>query len=336
MSAQAATLARAVPRTGTAQWGIAGAGLMIAVGALLLGLQVDGNGRWSGTGFAPLAIGALLALVATLVRFGAGVRLPRDPASAFAAASSFFAVAVLIASVLAPGGPWMFAEVFVLLLIVALRRPDPKERARWLSPAVLVVLGLMLLFRLWITYQGSEHRWQVLSVGIPILSALPFPWLAPIQSVSLGSFTPHELGFPPAGLDFPTTMTVWAIGFSLAAAGLLLVQTSAREHENDRIHALIHSLPPGLARLVERLLPEEEWEALGLHGLSDRRLAKRIEALVAERIERQREFHSAWQASSLFALTTTGGFRADIEQALARYGPPPPREVVDERRGEGR
>ena len=333
--AAGAPIAAAAARASTAQWTIALGALAIAVGSLLLGIQVDANGRWSGTGFAPLAIGTMLALVATLVRRGAGIRVPRDPSGAFAAASSFFALAVLLGSVLAPGGPWMFAEVVVLLVVVALRRPDARARERWLGPGALVVLGLMLLFRLWISYQGSEHRWQVLSIGVPILSSLPFEWLAPVQSVALGSFTPHELGFPPAGLDFALTTTAWAAGFSLCAAGLLVVQAAAREHENDRIDALIHSLPPALAALVDRLIPEEEWESLGLHGLSDRQLAKRIEALVGERIQRQREFQSAWEASSSVALATHGTFGAGIGQALTRPVAPP-REVVDERGKERR
>jgi hypothetical protein len=315
-------------RPRAAELGIASAAVMIGAGAILLGLQVDGNGRVSGTGYAPFAIGALLALVATLVRYGGAARLPRDLLSASAAAFSFFALASLLSGVLAPGGPWMFAEVLLLLVLVTRGK---SVRERWLGPAAITCLGVLLLFRLWITYQGSEYRWQVLSVGIPILSWIPLSFLEPIQSVSLGSFTPHELGFPPAGLDFAVTMTAWAGGFTLSAAGLLLGQAAAREHENDRIDALIATLPPPLAALVEKLLPEEEWEALGLHGLGDRQLAKRIEALVAERLQRQREFQSAWEASQSLSATRGDGFEGSIHQALARHAPPP-RRVEDEAR----
>ena len=318
-------------RAQAAEWLLALCGLMIAVGGVLLGVQIDGNGHVSGTGFTPLAIGGLVALVASLVQVGTQGRMPRDPIGAFASVTAFLGLAFVIAAVLAPGGPWMFFEVLLLLVLVALRRPSASASPRWISGASLLMLGLMLLFRAWITYQGSEYRWQVLSIDIPILSWIPFPWLAPIQSVSLGSFTPHELGFPPAGLNFPLTLTLWAVGFSLCAGGLALQQNAAREHENDRIHAVIHALPSGLAALVERLIPEEEWQALGLHGLSERRLCKRIEALVAERVHRQREFQAAFEASSMLSMTNTGGFSSGIFQALARYGThPPPREVVDE------
>lgn len=320
-------------RARPAEWLIALSGFMIAAGGVLLGLQVDGNGRMSGTGFASLAIGALLALVATLVRVGTAGQLPRDAISVFAAATTFLGLSFVLAGVLAPGGPWMFFEVLVLLVLVALRRSDPRGSARWISAGTACVLGLMLIFRLWITYQGSEHRWQLLSIQIPILSWIPFDFLAPVQSVSLGSFTPHELGFPPAGLDFAVTMTLWAVGFTACAAGLALQQGAVREHENDRIHDVISSLPPALAALVERLLPEEDWHAFGLHGLSDRRLCKKIEALVSARIQRQREFQTAFESSALLALTSSGGFSGEIHRALARYGSPaahpPPRDPIE-------
>ena len=308
------------PRARAAEWLIALSGFMIAAGGVMLGLQVDGNGRLSGTGFASLAIGAMLALVASLVRVGVAGRLPRDAISVFAAVTTFLGMSFVLAGVLAPGGPWMFFQVLVLLILVALRRSDARGSTRWIGAGTAAVLGLMLIFRLWITYQGSEHRWQLLSIQIPILSWIPFDFLAPVQSVSLGSFTPHELGFPPAGLDFAVTMTLWAVGFSACAAGLALQQGAVREHENDRIHDVIHSLPPALAALVERLLPEEDWHALGLHGLSDRRLCKKIEALVNERIQRQREFQSAFESSAILALTNSGGFSGEIHRALARYG----------------
>lgn len=310
------------PRSRTAAWAIGAGGAAVGLGALLLGIQFDANGRLSGTGYASLAIGALLAVAAQLARLRGAASFPRDPLGAFAAIASFFGLAALLGAVLAPGGPWMFAEVCLLLALLVLRRPNSTASARWLDGGTLAVLGLLLLFRLWVTYQGSEHRWQVMSLDVPVIAWIPLELLAPIQSVSLGSFTPHELGFPPAGLDFGVTTTAWALGFALALGGLLALQAGAREHENDRIDALIHTLPSELAALVERLLPEDEWESLGLHGLPERRLAKRIEALVAERIRRQRDFQAAWEASALLARTNPGGFSGGILQALADPGAP--------------
>jgi hypothetical protein len=321
MSATHAVLA-VDARGRAAPWAIACGGLAVSLGALLLGLQLDANGDVSGTGHAPLAIGALLALAALLARYGGPAGFPRDPLGAFAAAASFFGLAALLGGVLAPGGPWMFAEVCLLLGAFALRRPSVASGSRWIGGATIGLLASMLVFRLWITWQGSEHRWQVLSVDVPVLSSIPLELLAPIRSISLGSFTPHELGFPPAGLDFGVTTVAWALGFALALGGLFALQAGAREHENDRIDALIRTLPAELAALVERLLPEEEWESLGLHGLSERRLAKRIEALVGERIRRQREFQAAWEASALLARTNPGGFSGGILQALADPGEP--------------
>lgn len=308
-------------RSHTAPWWIAIAGSMVGLGGVLLGVQIDGNDHLAGTGFTALAIGALLALVATLVRIGAAGRLPRDGIGVFAAATAFLGMAFVFSGVLAPGGPWMFFEMLVLLLLVARRRDHEHATERWLGAASLWTLGLMLLFRLWITYQGSEYRWQLLSIRIPVVSWIPLDWLAPIQSVSLGSFTPQEMGFPPAGLNFPATMTAWAIGFCLCAVGLVVVQNAAREHENDRVHELIHTLPPTLARLVERLLPEEEWQALGLHGLAERPLSRKIERLVQERAVRQRELQAAFETSSLLSLTNPGGFSGGIYRALVPHDP---------------
>jgi hypothetical protein len=264
----------------------------------------------------------LLSLLAALARIGTSGRLPRDSIGALFSVSAFLGLSFVIAGVLAPGGPWMFSEVFVLLFLFALRRMRSDSNARWISGESLCVLGLMLLFRLWITYQGSEHRWQVLSINIPVLSWIPLAWLEPIQSVSLGSFTPHELGFPPAGFNFPLTMTLWALGFSLCAGGLALGQNAACEHENDRIHELIYTLPAELAALVERLIPEEEWQALGLHGLSERRQCKKIERLVAERVRRQRELQSAFDSSALLSLTNADGFSGGIHRALVSSSNP--------------
>jgi hypothetical protein len=304
-----------------ADWHVAIAALLVGAGGFLLGLQVDADSKFSGTGLTSLGIGALLALVASLAhRSNSG--LPRDGISALAVVAAFLGLAFVVAGALAPGGPWMFFEVFLLFVLVAARRRSTEAGARWIGGSTLVALGLMLLFRLWVSYQGSEHRWQVLSIGIPVISWIPVEFLDPIKSVSLGSFTPHELGFPPAGLSFGLSMTLWAVGFCLAAGGVALAQSAALEHENDRIHDLVQTLPPPLARLVERLLPEEEWQALGLHGLPERRLAKKIEALATERFQRQREIQAMFQASAALALPPAGGFAGEIWRSLAKTGRP--------------
>jgi hypothetical protein len=299
-------------RSAAATIGIAS--VLIGAGGLFLGLQVDANGGVSGTGFVQLAIGALVALLALFVR-ARGEGVPRDAAGQFGSVALFLGVSFLVAGVLAPGGTWMFFEVCVLLVYVWSRRANtPREVSG--NTSALVLLGALLLFRLWVTYQGSERHWQVAAIDIPILSSLPFEALDPIKRVSLGSFTPQELGFPPAGLDFPITMALWAIGFSVCAAGLALLDRSLVEHENDRIHALIRTLPSALASLVERLVPEDEWRALGLHGLAERALAKRIEQLVRERLAKQRELERAWQGSTGLATTQSEGLASGIQQAL--------------------
>jgi hypothetical protein len=307
-------------REHSAQTGIALGGTLAALGGVLLGLQVDQNGALSGTGLTTLAIGALLALGTTVARVKTLGGLPRDTLGLFAAAASFLASAFVFAGVLAPGGPWMFFEVFLIVALVVLRKP-PGESARWIGNGTLGLLATMLLFRLWVSWQGSENRWQVMSVDIPVISWFKFAFLEPFQSIALGSFTPHELGFPPAGLGFAPTAALWSIGFALALAGLVIVQTSAREHENDRIHALIHTLPTPFARVIERLLPEEEWHALGLHGLPERRLAKKIEALVGERVAKQKELASALDATKLLAQTNPGGFTGEIFEAIVDAKP---------------
>jgi hypothetical protein len=303
-----------------AEWLIALGALMVACGGLLLGVQVDANRGFSGTGYAAFALGAVIALVSTIVRARGSQGLPRDLSGAFAALAAFLGLAFASGGVLAPGGPWMLAE-FAALLVLGLRRP--RDGSRWIASGALWLMVLLFLFRLWITYQGSRNHWQVLSIPIPILSWLPFDFLAPIQSVSLGSFTPWELGLPPAGVDFPVTLGLWSAGFALCAAGIFVVQLSAREHENDRVHDVIRTLPAPVAGLVERLLPEEEWEALGLHGLPTRLLCKRIEALVRERAQRQREFAIAFERAQLLAITHNDDFSGAIQGALAALEPKP-------------
>lgn len=306
----------------SAAWMIGFASVLVATGGLLLGLQVDAHRDVSGTGFVQLSIGALLALLALFARARTG-GFPRDTTGVFGVVAAFLGLAFLLSGVLAPGGPWMFFEVFALLVFVAVRRGETKNGA-----GALVLLALLLLFRLWVTYQGSERRWELVTIDIPILSSLPFSVLDPVKSVSLGSFTPREMNFPPAGLDFALTTALWAVGFALCAAGLALLERSLQEHEDDRIHALIHTLPAPLAGLVERLLPESEWRALGLHGQAERALAKRIEELVRDRMAKQRALDSAWRASSALTYANTGGLAGGIQQALLDHGEPRKDEEV--------
>jgi hypothetical protein len=318
--ASALPVARSAQAERHAEWLIALGALMVACGGLLLGVQVDANRGFSGTGYAAFALGAVITLVSTIVRARGSQGLPRDFSGAFAALAAFLGLAFASGGVLAPGGPWMLAE-FAALLVLGLRRP--RDGSRWIASGALWLMVVLFLFRLWITYQGSRNHWQVLSVPIPILSWLPFDFLAPIQSVSLGSFTPWELGLPPAGIDFPVTLGLWSAGFALCAAGTFVVQLCAREHENDRVHDVIRTLPAPVAGLVERLLPEEEWETLGLHGLPTRLLCKRIEALVRERAQRQCEFTLAFERAQLLALTHGDDFSGAIQGALTELEPRP-------------
>jgi len=313
--------------------GIVGGAWLVGIGGLLLGLQVDLNGSISGTGWVAFAIGALMAVGAALVRLrgdasrvragegqlersaAADVALPRDTPGIVAVITSFLALAFLLSGVLVPGGPWLFFEIFVLGAVIVVRR-NRADSGRWLSNGMLMMLAGMLLFRLWIAYQGGRNQWALVSIDVPVLSWLPFGFLDPVKRLSLGSFTPDEFGFPPAGLSFAPTLAAWSIGFVLCVAGLVWAQTSAREHENDRIHALIRTLPSGLANFVERILPEDEWHALGLHGLPERRLARRIESIVAERMARQKELQAALESGKFLAQTNSGGFAGEIYRSI--------------------
>jgi hypothetical protein len=122
------------PRATQARWMMAWAGLAIALGGTLLSLQVDGNHDLVGTGYTALSIGGLVALVATLLQVGSSGRLPRDVATALSSTAAFLGVAFIVAGVLAPGGPWMFMEVFVLLWLLARRRTRAQAAVRS-SPA---------------------------------------------------------------------------------------------------------------------------------------------------------------------------------------------------------
>ena len=130
---------RELPRTSTrhAELHLALACLMIGLGGLLLGLQVDGNGDLVGTGFTALGVGALVALAASLVQAGVAGRLPTDWLAGFSAACGFVGMSVCVAGVLAPGGAWMFAEVLLLFWLLARRRkriqPGGPERSTILA-----------------------------------------------------------------------------------------------------------------------------------------------------------------------------------------------------------
>ena len=315
--------------TFSAELQLALACLTVAAGCLLLGLQVDGTGAVVGTGRTTFAIGVVVALVALLFRSareataaakqpGVGPWLPRDLVSMAAVVTGFFGLACVVAGVLAPGGGWMFFELLLIISLLAFHQSRGKHFAPVVGIGSITLLALMLIFRLWITWQGSEHRWAVMSIDVPILSGLPISFLDPVRRVSLGSFTPSELGFPPAGLDFHVSMTMWALGFVLCIAGMRWGSHAAREHENDRIQDTIDLLPGPLANVVAKVLPEEDWEELGLHGLSDRLRKKRIEALFTERLAHRREIDSALRSLDLLSLRNPGGFTGEIYEVLAR------------------
>ncbi len=308
----------------TARSQLALACLMIAFGGLLLGLQLDANGQLAGTGLVPLGIGAVVALAAGVAQAASGESLPRDSLSVLSAVCGFSGVAFLVSGVLAPGGSWMFFEVALLLWIHARR-----GLAYTMSPGAVLTLAAMFLFRLWITYQGSQHRWEVLRVDVPVVSWIQLPWLEPIQSVSLGAFTPQELGLPAAGVNFQFSSLLWSLGIALCATGLWWRAHAARENENDRVSTTIRSLPPSVAFAVEKLLPEGDWREMGLHGLGERRRRKRIEELVHEKIAERRDFDGALRVLAGPPDAPDERFARAIHATLARYRLPAPgaREV---------
>lgn len=290
----------------------------IAAGGVLLGVQLDGLRRVHGTGYGGMAMGLLVALFATAL-VARRATLPRDPIAWWGAITSLFGVAFVVGGVLVPGGPWLFVELALLTWLFARTRSAP---GLFVTPAAVVALALMLIFRLWLTYQASQGDFQLATIEVPLLSRLPDDFLAEFQRVPIGAFTADELAFPATeGLDFPATCAVWALGFVQVVVGLAWRARAAREHEDDRVHATIRRLPPGLARLVEGLLPESEWEGLGLHGLPPRKLEKRIEALVRERIGRARDVDERLRMLARHELAEPTGFGADIAGALE-----PPKE----------
>jgi hypothetical protein len=260
-----------------------------------------------------------VALVASLVQIGTKGRPPRDPLTTLSAAAGFLGMAYLVGGVLAPGGAWMFWELVLLLWVLARRRSLGPANGPQITGGVLFLLGLMLVFRIWITWQASRHDWQLFTIAVPWISLLPFGWLDPIKTITVGDFTQQEMGFPPTGLDFPLSMLAWSAGFALCAGGVWLRGRAAREVEIERVHALIELLPAKTSLLVHRLLPEPEWETLELLGLPRHRLARRIETLVLERVEHLMQVEAAFQATRFFELTGTDPFTLAIHQALGRY-----------------
>jgi hypothetical protein len=119
-----------------AEFHLALACLMVALGGLLLGLQVDGTGAFVGTGFGTLGIGAVVALSATLFQAVRAHSLPRDVIGGFSAVCGFLGITFVVSGVLAPGGGWMFFEMLLLVALLARRHasarpagPDLRGRA---------------------------------------------------------------------------------------------------------------------------------------------------------------------------------------------------------------
>lgn len=320
---------------------------LIALGGVLLGLQRETGGALVGTGFTGLGMGAFVALVAAIyaatdeVRVQGGIQMPRDALALLSVASGYLGLAFLVSGVLVPGGPWMFAEALLLLAVlsrVGAVKPERETEGPRLGRGTILLLGLMLLFRLWVTYQGCRNEWAALTLDVPLLSGLP--WLPDaLRTISLGSFTADEFGIPPSGLLFPHTIVLWSLGFALAVAGLWLRQRASWEVENDRVHDTIAELPPRLATLVERLLPEEEWRELGLHHLADRQRRKRLSALTEERLLRQLELQKALRAAPAprpGEIGAASDFAREIQGAFDRYEalPPAPAEPKDAGRSE--
>jgi hypothetical protein len=161
----------AAPRA--AQWHVAIAVAMVGVGGALLGLQVDADGKFSGTGLTSLAIGTLLALVSSLAQARATRGLPRDGTGAFAAVAAFLGLTFVVAGSLAPGGPWMFFEVFLLFVLVAARRRGATEPARWIGGPTFVALDVDASP----TGNGNARRSSDVSTSAPRSWPTP-PWCA--------------------------------------------------------------------------------------------------------------------------------------------------------------
>jgi len=321
---------------------------LIAFGGLLLGLQRETGGGLVGTGYTGLGMGAFIALVAAIyaateeVRVQGGIQMPRDALALISVASGYLGLAFLVSGVLVPGGPWMFAEALFLLVVLSRAgavRPEGETEGPRLGRGTILLLGLMLLFRLWVTYQGCQNQWAALTLDVPLLSGLP--WLPDgVRTIALGEFTADEFGIPHTGLLFAHTIVLWSLGFALAVAGLWLRQRASWEVENDRVHDTIAELPPRLATLIERLLPEEQWRAFGLHHLADRQRRKRLSALTEERLLRQLELQQALRAAPAprpGEIGAASDFAREIQGAFDRFEAlPPPSAGASSRAGRER
>ncbi len=299
---------------------------MIALGGLLLGLQRQADGSFCGTGYASLAMGALIALLPTVFALAGasphGVPiLPRTWLAALSGVCGFAGLAFVASGVLLPGGPWMFVEALVLLLVLSRRGREGEIAGVRASRGTIVSLALLLLLRLWITYQGVRHEWAAVSFEVPLLSRLP--WMPEkFARISLGDFSAAEFGIPEQGLAFAHTVALWTGGLALCAGGLWWRHKAAVEHENDRVHATIQRLPPGLATLVELILPEDEWREIGLHGLSERQRKKRLVLLTQERVLRQIEFNRAFRIGPIVLAHDAPVFAREIHGVIEGYAAP--------------
>lgn len=259
----------------------------IARGTLLAGISlacgsvwIDADGAPAGTGYASLCAGLLVALVAAVARGVQG--MPQDRLGLVARAAWFVALASFVSLAVAPGGAWLFVELLLVVLLLARSMPG---RSRFgIGSAALLALVVASAFKLWLLRQGSLQRWHVAQLDVPVLSWLPFEALSPIQTIDIGSFTAAEMGLPPAGLHYGASALLVVAGCASAMAALAYLSYGAREHEDDRVEALLATLPPPVSQAVRAVLPESEWAAAGLHHLPERKLARRIEQLVRERV----------------------------------------------------
>ena len=299
---------------------------MIAVGGVLLGLQRQADGSFCGTGFASLGMGALIALLPMLFALvsGSAAAKPMLPHTWLAALSSlvgFAGLTFVAGGVLVPGGPWMFIEAIILLLVLSRRGSEGEISGVRVSHGTILWLVVFLFARLWVTYQGVQNEWAAISFEVPFLSSMP--WLpASMRHFSLGDFTAAEFGIPEQGLHYSHTISMWASGFAITIGGLWWRHRAGVECENDRVHETIHRLPPAYASLVELILPEDEWRELGLHGLNERQRRKRVAALTQERVVRQVEFNRAFLVGRPAIEEGSPAFVNEIHQVIESYTPP--------------
>jgi hypothetical protein len=304
-----------------AEFHLALACLVVALGGVLLGLQVDGNGALVGTGLAPFGIGAVVALSATLFqavrahavaarrdrRFLGAVRVPGHRVHRGRSARAGRRLDVLRGA--DRGG---VARAAPRRARGRLARSAREHRGRARRDAALQAVD----------HVAGERA--PLAGGEP---ADPDPRVDPAAGARAdparfaGRIHAAGAGLSAGRAALRQHADVLGGGFALTAAGLLWRSRAAVEHENDRIHATIHELPSGLAALVEKLLPEEHWVELGLHGLSERMRRKRIEALVGERLRWRRELENAFGNLDVLALANPGGFTGEVVRTLQLEAP---------------